>query len=110
MTNYRSAGACAVKPLRLAAQPVGGREAGVEFNGASQQRLGFAAGVFCSLIPQLAPAQEAVVGFLIVSVLHSNALAVAAAEIERERGDDLGRHVVLHGEDVGHFPIEPLRP
>jgi len=43
-------------------------------------------------------------------VVHSNVLAVAAAQIERQRGDDPGRHVILHREDVGELPVEAFGP
>ena len=77
----------------------------------SQQRLGLARSLPSSICrPQLAPAQEAVVGFQIVGALGGDALPIAGVEIERERGDDLRRHVVLHGEDVGQVAVEPLGP
>ena len=87
-----------------------GSKTGVECGCAPKQPLGLAIGLIRELPPELAPAQEPVVGLLIVGALGDDALAVASAEIERERRDDVRRHVVLDGEDVGELPVEPLRP
>jgi len=89
---------------------VGGREAGVEFDGAPQQRLGVAVGFSRTSLSQLASAQEAIVGFQIAGMLGGDALPVAGPEIERQRRDDVGRHVVLYRQDVGQVPVEPLGP
>ena len=43
-------------------------------------------------------------------VLGRQPLPVALGQVERQRADDLLRHVVLHGEYVGQVAIEPLRP
>ena len=37
-------------------------------------------------------------------------LLIALRQVERERADNVLRHVVLHGEDVGQVAIETLRP
>ncbi len=93
-----------------AEERVGRSEAGVEFDGASQQLLGFAVARSRVAPPQFASAQEAVIGFQIVGVLGGDPLPVAGVEIERQRGDDLARHVVLDREDVGELPVEAFGP
>ena len=69
--------------------------------------------MFCALRepPQLLSAtQKAVIRFQVVGLLGREPLLVALRQVERERADNLLRHVVLHGEDVGQVAIETLRP
>ena len=77
-----------VNDVRRSEKGEGWRKPWVEFDGASQQARRFAVGVSGSPKPQFSPAQEAVIGFLIVGVLRCDALPVARAEIERESGGD----------------------
>jgi hypothetical protein len=88
----------------------GGGEARVEFDGAPEQRLRVVVSLSREPSKHLAAAQEAIVGFQIVGVIGGDALPVTGAEIERERRDDLDRHVVLHREDVGEVSVESLGP
>ena len=43
-------------------------------------------------------------------MLSCQPLLVAFRQIECECADNVLRHVVLHGEDIGQFAIEALRP
>ena len=61
--------------------------------------------------PKLPGLQVAIVSFQIVGARAGDALQEnTRIEIEGQRGDDLGRHIVLNCEDVGQFPVEPLGP
>ena len=99
-----------VDHLRRGEEGEGGRKAGREFGRSPQQRLRIAVRLSCRPKKQLPPAHEAIVRFQIVDMFDGKALSLAGAEIERKRGDDLGRDVVLHGEDVGQVPVVPLGP
>lgn len=46
----------------------------------------------------------------VARVLGRQPLTITLSQIERQRIDDLLRHVVLHGEYVGQVAIESLRP
>ena len=96
--------------FRRAEEGVGGSEAGVEFDRPPQQPFGFNVARTCVAPPQLASTQEAVVNLLIASMLGGDILPIVGAEVERQRGDDSGRHVVLHGEDVGELTVEAFGP
>ena len=61
-------------------------------------------------IPKLAAAQEAIERLHVGGLLGLQPLPVAPAEVERQGGDDLAGHVVLHRKDVGEVAIEALRP
>ena len=89
---------------------IGRRESGIERHGALQQfaRLGVR---FSRMAPpKFAPAQETVERLHIVGLFGCQTATVALREVERQRGDDLTRHVVLHGENVGEVAVEPLGP
>src|SRR4249919_1305625 len=61
--------------------------------------------------PQLLSAtKKAVICFQVVGLLGCEPPLITLRQVERERADDVLRHVVLHGEDVGQVAIETLRP
>ena len=47
---------------------------------------------------------------ILLGLLRHQPMALALREVERKRAHDLPGHVILHGENVGQIPIEPLRP
>ena len=89
---------------------VSGRECRIELDGTLQQFLRLEV-CRLRLQPPLLPApQIAVIGFWVAGALVGQLLLLALSQVERQRADDLLRHVVLNGEDVGEVAVEALRP
>ena len=86
------------------------RELPVEFGGAKQQFPRLGVRLFRVAPPQFTSPQETVESLHIVGLLGHQPTAIALCEVERKRAHDLPGHVILHGENVGQVPIEPLRP
>src|SRR6516164_7562681 len=99
-----------IKNMRRANEEDSRDKARVQFGGALKELPCLAVAVLRLQIVKFATPQQRVIGFKIVGVIGGDALPVTGAEIERERGDDLGRHIVLHREDVGEVSVKPLRP
>src|SRR5208337_24471 len=85
-------------------------KARVQFCSASQEIPRLTVGFLRRSKPQLAAAQEQVIGFQIVGVLSRKPPTVGIAKVECERGDDLLGHVVLDGEDVCEVSVKSLCP
>src|SRR5262245_46812164 len=82
----------------------------VELNGALQQRTRFLVGSLASSPLQLSPAKIVIVGLEIVGASARDAPPLALAELYRQGRDDLSRHLILHGEDVGQVAVVPFGP
>jgi hypothetical protein len=79
---------------------VRGGELRIQFDRALKERSRLRVRLLRRSLPQRAAPQVAIVGFHVVGAVGGDALEVDGVEIERERRDDLGRHVVLYREDV----------
>ena len=87
-----------------------GGELRIQFDRALKQRSRLRVRLLGRSLPQRAASQVAIIRFDIVGAGPCDALKVAGVEIQGKRGDDLGRHVVLHREDVSEIPIKALGP
>ena len=99
-----------VHPMREGQERIGRDEARIEVDGPFQQLLRLNVRFLSEQPDLVAAAQKAVMGLEIVGVLARQSLLVFLRQVERQRADDVLRHVVLDSEDVGELAIETLCP
>jgi hypothetical protein len=86
----------------------GASEAGVEVDGTREHPPRESVGRLKVLREQLQPAQVVLVGFEVAGRRPRQRLLFGAQQVDPERRRDLGRDVVLDGEDVGQGAVVAL--
>jgi len=80
----------------------------IEVDGPFQQRARFFDTRSAALKNQLSSTQIVVISIEVVGALVRDTPLLALVQLQRQGRDDLPRHLILHGEDVGEVAVVPL--